>query len=261
MREPSGAVARWGRVSQKRLGMEPHERVAFQPGMPVVREDPPVVREQVRAMARLYPASGRGCGVVGTELAVARRLLPGATIFQGEDALADQLLENSVQGSPIRLVAERVADVVSIEDFGRFGERSLDIRRELPGGPAWRPIGRRIGGRPGRRKRGDGGGRRGARRRARKGTERLPGHRGEGNVPLRGGHPDQIECPELLAAGRFEQLHSFAELRLDASLAFFVFVACHVCARIASQRAREGKGPRLEPRRVGGPLRAPSPIR
>lgn len=71
MRDTSGAVARWGRVSPKRLRVAPPELVAFQPGMLVVQTDPPVVREQVRTMARLYPASGLGCGVVGTELAVA----------------------------------------------------------------------------------------------------------------------------------------------------------------------------------------------
>lgn len=45
MRDTSGAVARWGRGSPKRLRVDPPERVAFQPGMPVVREDPPFVRQ------------------------------------------------------------------------------------------------------------------------------------------------------------------------------------------------------------------------
>ena len=45
MREPSAAFARWGRVSPNRLSVEAFQGGAFQPGILVVQEDPPVVRE------------------------------------------------------------------------------------------------------------------------------------------------------------------------------------------------------------------------
>ncbi len=81
MSYPSGAVAGWAHGSRERKGGEPPEGVAFQPGMSIAQEEPPVVREEVRAMAGVCSASGRGVGVVGAELAVARRLFPDATIF------------------------------------------------------------------------------------------------------------------------------------------------------------------------------------
>ncbi|MEP7013793.1 MAG: hypothetical protein ABJC13_26020 [Acidobacteriota bacterium] len=150
-------------------------------------------------------------------------MLPDAAIFQGEHAFPGQLLKNSIEGAAIGLVAERFADVVAIKDLCDALEGGFDIPEELPGGSPPEPLwgwssldtSRSLSGR------------REGRRRIWRGGEWFGRQRQEGEFPIGGGHPYQLESPKLLAAGRFQQLDTGAMLRLNSSLALFVFVACH----------------------------------
>src|SRR6185295_13640951 len=89
--------------------------------MPVVMQEGRVVSQSRRPVARRplrirRPAIGKTAErsaksrVVGggdrAWSAVARALLPGAAAFEGEDALAGQLLEDPAEGTAIRFVAE-----------------------------------------------------------------------------------------------------------------------------------------------------------
>lgn len=51
MLEPSGAVGECAHVSHRRLGFAHPEGLAFQLGIPVLQDAPPVVREPIRVMA------------------------------------------------------------------------------------------------------------------------------------------------------------------------------------------------------------------
>src|SRR5215210_4332407 len=85
---------------------------------------------------------GRG-RKVRAGLAKGRGSLAAARSFDAESAFPGQVLENPVEGSAIRLVAEGFAYVVARERLGQALERRADVGVHFGGAPTPGPVRRR----------------------------------------------------------------------------------------------------------------------
>jgi len=187
----------------------------------VARMDLRVLRPAVQAGRERLAALGVGFGRSRVCLAVSRGRSAAPAFLQRENAVSDHLPESSVQGAAIGLVAERTAEVVAVEHFRDVRERRFDFVVELPGGS------------PGRLRR-RGRSRSGGRRSLRTGG-RLRRQMWKRHGLFSGRHPHQIQGPNLLPMGGFEQLDAGAELLVEPTFAGLVFFACHRLVQIASQ--------------------------
>jgi hypothetical protein len=109
-------------------------------------EMPPGAFRTLRICARVCPL-----GAV-----VFRTFLAKAASLNVELPFLNELIQDAIEGDAIRFVADRLADVVAVEDLGEAGKRSGYVRVDLVGartGSFLRRRGRRDGSRRGRRRR------------------------------------------------------------------------------------------------------------